>query len=99
MWSNKCPAAGGVGGKLFDGIEKSSGFDGSGRRARRMGWSRGMPLRLFEGVRTFTLTPGIDGSTDFRVREGYTGPLLGLMWRSMPYLGPSFPKFAPGLKA
>jgi uncharacterized protein YndB with AHSA1/START domain len=34
----------------------------------------------------------------FRVREEYTGPLLGLIWRSMPDLGPSFDRFAQGLK-
>jgi hypothetical protein len=67
--------------------------------ARRMEWSGGMPLGLFKGVRTFTLSPRDDGSTAFHVREEYTGPLLGMMWRSMPDLGPSFDKFATGLKA
>jgi hypothetical protein len=28
-----------------------------------------------------------------------TGPLLGMMWRSMPDHGPSFSQFARGLKA
>jgi hypothetical protein len=28
----------------------------------------------------------------------YSGPLLGLIWRSMPDLGPSFDRFAQGLK-
>jgi hypothetical protein len=28
-----------------------------------------------------------------------TGPPLGMMWRSMPDLGPSFSQFARGLKA
>jgi hypothetical protein len=66
--------------------------------ARSMRWTGGMPLGLFKGQRTFTLTPGDDG-TEFRLREEYTGPLLGLIWRSMPDLGPSFTKFARGLKA
>jgi len=35
---------------------------------------------------------------DSGVREEYTGPLLGLIWRSMPDLGPSFGRFARGLK-
>lgn len=65
---------------------------------RRMVWSGGMPLGLFKGVRTFTLEPR-GTRTHFRVREEYTGPLLGLMWRSMPDLGPSFRQFATGLKA
>ena len=66
---------------------------------RRMVWSGGMPLGLFRGVRTFTLTPAGDGVTDFRVREKFTGPMLPLIWRSMPDLGPSFVRFADGLKA
>jgi hypothetical protein len=65
---------------------------------RRMTWSGGMPLGLFKGVRTFTLAPGDDGTTRFTMREEYTGPLLPLIWRSMPDLGPSFRQFADGLK-
>jgi hypothetical protein len=33
------------------------------------------------------------------MREEYTGPLLALIWRSMPDLRPSFEQFAVGLKA
>ena len=65
---------------------------------RLMRWSGGMPLDLFKGERTFTLTPQGNGATRFSVREEYTGPLLGLMWRSMPDLQPSFDQFASGLK-
>ena len=65
---------------------------------RRMTWSGGMPLGMFRGVRTFTLTPGTDGTTRFTMRGEYTGPLLPLIWRSMPDLGPSFRQFANGLK-
>ena len=67
--------------------------------SERMTWSGGMPLGLFKGVRTFTLEPEGDGSTSFKVREEYSGPLLPLIWRSMPDLGPSFEQFANGLKA
>jgi hypothetical protein len=63
-----------------------------------MTWSGGMPLGLFKGVRTFTLSPAGDGSTRFQVREEYSGPLLSMMWRSMPDLAPSFAQFANGLK-
>ncbi len=66
---------------------------------KKMVWSGGMPLGLFKGVRTFTLTPGGDGATHVHVREEYTGPLLGMMWKSIPDLGPSFDKFTGGLKA
>lgn len=65
---------------------------------RTMEWSGGMPLGLFRGVRTFTLTPTADGHTRFDMREEYSGPLLGLIWRSMPDLGPSFAQFADGLQ-
>jgi hypothetical protein len=65
---------------------------------RAMTWTGGMPLGLFKGVRTFALAPG-DGSTRFTMREEYSGPLLPLIWRSMPDLQPSFDKFAAGLKA
>jgi uncharacterized protein YndB with AHSA1/START domain len=64
---------------------------------RRLVFSGGMPLGLFRGVRTYTLTPDAAG-TLFRMREEYTGPLLGLIWRSMPDLQPSFDRFAAGLK-
>jgi hypothetical protein len=67
-------------------------------RGRRMRWSGGMPLGLFKGERTFTLVPKADGSTDVNVREEYSGPLLPLIWRSMPDLQPSFDKFVTGLK-
>lgn len=65
---------------------------------RKMVWSGGMPLGLFKGVRTFTLTPEANGMTRFTVREEYTGLLLPLIWRTMPDLGPSFQQFASGLK-
>ena len=65
---------------------------------RRMVFSGGMPLGLFRGVRTYTLEPDAAGGTSFRMREEYTGPLLGMMWKSIPDLGPSFQQFANGLK-
>ena len=65
---------------------------------RSMRWSGGMPLGLFKGERTFTLTPRGDDGTHFKLREEYSGPMLGLIWKSMPDLGPSFDKFAHGLK-
>ena len=64
----------------------------------RMVWSGGMPLGLFKGVRTFRLAPE-GGATRFTMREEYTGPMLPMIWRSMPDLGPSFEQFARGLKA
>ena len=69
------------------------------RPNEKMVWAGGMPLGLFKGVRTFTLTPQGTGSTRFTMREEYTGPLLPVIWRSMPDLGPSFQQFAKGLKS
>lgn len=65
--------------------------------ARQMIWSGGMPLGLFKGVRTFTLTPN-GSNTQFTMREEFSGPMLPLIWGSMPDLGPSFQQFADGLK-
>lgn len=64
---------------------------------RRMVFTGGMPLGLSRGERTYTLTPSAAG-TAFRMREEYTGPLLGMIWKSMPDLQPSFDRFAAGLK-
>jgi uncharacterized protein YndB with AHSA1/START domain len=66
---------------------------------RRMVFTGGMPLGLFKGVRTYTLEPDGAGGTRFRMREEYTGLLLGMIWKSIPDLGPSFEEFASGLKA
>jgi hypothetical protein len=66
--------------------------------AQRIVMSGSMPLGLFKGMRTFTLSPQANGTTKFNMREEYTGPLLPMMWRSMPDLGPSFTQFANGLK-
>lgn len=65
-------------------------------RNRTMVWTGGMPLGLFTGTRTFRLTP--DGAgTVFLMTEVYTGPMVALIWRSMPDLDPSFRQFADGL--
>lgn len=65
---------------------------------KRMVFSGGMPLGLFKGVRTYTLEPEGQG-THFKMREEYTGPLLNMIWSSIPDLNPSFQQFARGLKA
>ena len=67
-------------------------------RPTRMVWSGGMPLGLFRGVRSFQLESP-EGGTQFQMREEFSGPLLPLIWRSMPDLGPEFERFAVGLKA
>lgn len=70
-------------------------FDPPGRT---MTWTGGMPLGLFRGVRTFSLT-GEGGATRLSVVEEFTGPLLPLMRRSMPDLQPSFDQYVAGVRA
>ena len=64
----------------------------------RMRWTGGMPLGMFTGDRTFTLTPRADGGTSFHMREEYTGVMLPLIWRSMPDQGPAFAEYASALR-
>lgn len=66
---------------------------------RRMVWASGMPLGLFRGVRTYSLTPAGATGTDFAMTEAYSGALAGLIGRSIPDLGPSFEAFADALKS
>ena len=62
-----------------------------------MEWTGGMPFGLFKGVRLFTLTPK-EGGTEFIMREVFSGPLLGLIGKTIPDLTESFEQFADGLK-
>lgn len=64
---------------------------------RKMTWESGMPLGLFKGRRTFTLTPN-GSATRFHMHEKFSGPLLPLLGRTIPDLQPTFDKFANGLK-
>jgi uncharacterized protein YndB with AHSA1/START domain len=63
----------------------------------RMVFRGGMPFGLFTGQRTYTLEPEATGSR-FTMREEYSGPLAGMIFKSIPDLNPSFRKFAEGLK-
>lgn len=65
--------------------------------ARRIVLAGGMPLGLFTGTRTYTLAEA-DGATTATVRETYTGPLAGLIGKSIPDLQPSFDAFVAGLR-
>lgn len=67
--------------------------------ARLMRWTGGMPMGLFKGERTFTLESQGERSTRFHMREEFSGPLLPLIGRSIPDLGPTFQQFARDLKA
>jgi hypothetical protein len=65
---------------------------------KQMVWRGGMPLGLFTGTRTYTLTPQAGGAVRFDMEERYTGPLAGLITKSIPDLTDSFRRFADGLK-
>jgi hypothetical protein len=65
---------------------------------RKMTWASGMPLGLFKGERTFTLSPRANGATEFTLREEFSGLLLGLIGRSIPDMTSTFEQFAAGLK-
>ena len=65
---------------------------------RKMVWSGGMPLGLFKGERTFTLTPEGDGRTQVAIRECFSGPLLPLIGRTLPDLNAAFAEYLGGLK-
>jgi hypothetical protein len=63
----------------------------------RMTWADGMPLGLFRGIRSYELAPHNAGTT-FSMTEEFTGPLSGLIAKSIPDLTDSFNQFADGLK-
>ena len=66
---------------------------------KRMTWTGGMPLGLFKGVRTFTLTPHEDGVIHFELREAFSGLLLPLMAKMLPDMTEAFEGFVAGLQA
>lgn len=65
---------------------------------RRMVWADGMPLGLFKGERTYLVEAQGDSSV-FSMSEEYSGPLAGLITKTIPDMTDSFEQFADGLKA
>lgn len=64
---------------------------------KMMTWTGGLPLGLFRGVRTFTLTP-LGRMTHMHVREDFTGPLLGLLRKTIPDWERAFAGYVPAVK-
>ncbi len=62
-----------------------------------MVWSWSMPLGMFKGERTFTLTEK-DGGTEVYCGELFSGWMLFLFGRMVPDLSQAFEDFAKGLK-
>lgn len=63
-----------------------------------MVWGDGMPLGLFRGERTYTIASDGNGGSRFHMKESFSGPMAGVIGRSIPDLTPSMQLFAAGLK-
>jgi len=63
----------------------------------RMTWQGGLPLGLFVGRRTFTLTADANG-VEFRMHLQMSGPLSSLILKSVGDRQPEIDSFAAALK-
>lgn len=63
----------------------------------KMIWQDGFPP-MFSGVRTFSLIPKSDGTTDFSMIEVFKGIMLPLIKGSLPDFKPNFEQYALDLK-
>jgi hypothetical protein len=63
---------------------------------KKMVWSDGNAM--FKGVRTYTMEPKPDGTTDFTMAEVYTGLMLPMIAGSLPDFGPVFEQYLSDLK-
>ena len=64
---------------------------------QRMTWSDGKN-KVFKGVRTFTLKPVADGSTDFAMEEKFSGIMFALVRVMLPEFRPIFEAYAADLR-
>jgi uncharacterized protein YndB with AHSA1/START domain len=64
---------------------------------QRMTWSDGT-APMFKGVRTYTLTPKPNGTTEFRMVEEFKGLMLPMIAGQLPDFGPVFEQYARDLK-
>jgi peptidyl-dipeptidase A len=62
----------------------------------KMVWEDGN--NSFKGRRTFTLTKKDDGTTDFTMKEQFTGSMMNMIAPKLPDFGPAFEDFAADLK-
>lgn len=87
--------------KVFTKLQPGQAFPATVKNVipnQTMTWSGGLPLGLFKGERTFTLTPKSDNSTEFAMQEVFSGLLFALIGRTIPDLTNAFETFATGLK-
>lgn len=64
----------------------------------KMIWRDGF-APMFSGVRTFSLNPKPDGTTDFSMVEVFKGIMLPMIKGSLPDFKPNFEQYALDLKA
>jgi uncharacterized protein YndB with AHSA1/START domain len=64
--------------------------------SRKLVWEDGGSA--FKGVRTFTLTPRGDGTTEVTMAEVFTGSMMGMIEGKLPDFRPSFDDFAADLE-
>jgi hypothetical protein len=64
---------------------------------RAMVWQDGF-FPMFQGTRTYTLTPNAGGGTRFEMEEVFRGAMLPMIRGSLPDFGPVFDRFAADLK-
>lgn len=64
----------------------------------RMVWTGGMPLGLFKGERTYSLSRKPNGSVEFTLQECFSGVMAALIAQFIPDLQPSFDEFVAALK-
>jgi hypothetical protein len=65
---------------------------------RKMVWTDEKTNPMFKGVRTYTLTPKADGSTDFTMSEVYSGLMLPMIAGSLPDFRQTFEQYVTDLK-
>jgi uncharacterized protein YndB with AHSA1/START domain len=63
----------------------------------RMTWVGGLPLGLFVGTRTFTVTPA-PGGVEFRMHLRMSGPLASMILKSVGDRQPEIDGFSAALK-
>jgi hypothetical protein len=64
---------------------------------KKMVWSDGT-TGIFKGVRTYTLTPKDDGSTEFAMSEIFSGAMFPMIAGSLPDFRSTFEQYASDLK-
>lgn len=64
----------------------------------KMVWADGMPLGLFKGVRTYTVLPASNGTSEFKMVEVFSGLMEPLISKSIPDMTESFETFGDAVK-